>query len=126
MKYLVGLIFLFTICWTGCEGDDPPVEEQDQTPTFAWLVDSNEIIGQGEKFPTAIFPEFLSVAEVTELADDDRVAILKIGADDIRIYPYRNLNRSEVLKDSSDDQAIGISYCPRTKSFLAFDRSIDR
>ena len=87
---------------------------QDESPKLEGLTGSLNL------FPLVENPEFTLVSKVS-IADDSRVGIAIIGSE-VRVYPYRYILRSEIVNDEQNGQKYAFSYCPITKSAVAFTR----
>lgn len=68
-------------------------------------------------------PPILDAKEVENLEDSDRVVALLVGEQPLAV-PHKLLNQHEIVNlDHWLDDPITVTYCPLTKSSLAFDRS---
>lgn len=68
-------------------------------------------------------PPVLDAKEVENLDDSDRVVALLVGKQPLAV-PHKLLNQHEIVNlDHWLDNPITVTYCPLTKSSLAFDRS---
>ncbi|MFK5958986.1 MAG: DUF3179 domain-containing (seleno)protein [Lutibacter sp.] len=82
---------------------------------------STDLTGALNLFPLALNPDFTSVSKVN-LADGALVGIVNFSSE-IRVYPYSFIVHNEVVNDEFQGVKYAISYCPITKSSLAFSRS---
>lgn len=105
---LVGLMVL------GCSNSESEFKEA----TGSWLVDESDVTGQFNLFPLATNPDFTSANNVG-LTDVELVGILKFG-NEIRVYPYVYVNQNEIINDEFNGQKFAFSYCPITRSAIAF------
>jgi hypothetical protein len=79
---------------------------------------SDELTGGDTFFPLVENPKFTSVGD-SMLSDNDLVGIVSFGST-IKVYPYRYTNHSEVVNDTYRGEKFVFTYCPITKSALAF------
>ena len=86
--------------------------------TGSWLVNESEVTGQFNLFPLATNPEFTSPDNIN-LSDVVLVGILNFG-NEIRVYPYVYVNQNEIINDVYNGQKFAFSYCPITRSAVAF------
>ncbi len=61
----------------------------------------------------AVNPEFISVANVNFLDDNDLV-VGTVNGNEVKAYPHSILDWHEVVNDKIDEDFITISYCPLT------------
>ena len=95
-------------------------DNSDQNQQSVWLVDETDITGQLSLYPLVLNPEFTSVSN-SNIADNVRVAVVNFGSA-IRVYPYSYMSVVEIVNDEYNGQKYAISYCPITKSTVAFNR----
>ncbi|WP_297704950.1 DUF3179 domain-containing (seleno)protein [uncultured Eudoraea sp.] len=114
MKILFFILGLVTVL--SCSKNDADIENQ----TDEWSVDVSDITGKLNLFPLIENPEFSSVKD-TRLDGNQLVGIVNFGSQ-IRVYPYAHTNPFEVVNDVSNGQKFAFSYCPITKSAIAFRR----
>ena len=77
-----------------------------------------------DAIPSIDEPEYLPVAAVGFLDDDDR--ILGVSRNGIqRAYPIAMLNYHEIVNDVFNEEAVAITYCPLCGSGMAFMSTID-
>lgn len=125
------LLLSFLIVYS-CSSDDSA--SNDTTPTSSSNTapssgESNEtdpnliegMTGEFNLFPLAENPKFTAISEV-EIDDSELVGILTFQ-DSIRVYPYSFLTHNEVVNDEFQGEKFVFSYCPITKSSLAFKRN---
>lgn len=79
-----------------------------------------DLIGSFSLFPLAEHPDFDLVSDV-HLDDIALVGIVNFGSE-IRIYPHPYIVRYEIVNDEFQGLKYAFSYCPITKSSLAFKR----
>lgn len=109
-------ILLVLLILVGCSKNEiKSVNEESE-----WLVDEGKVTGIFSLFPLAINTEFNSVLD-TDLPDSELVGVMNFGSE-IRVYPYVYTFESEVVNDSYTSQKYVFSYCPITKSAIAFTR----
>jgi hypothetical protein len=89
-------------------------------------IDFDEIISGGppkDGIPSIDAPEFVTVAEVDNLAQTEPVIGLVI-AGDARAYPLRILIWHEIVNDTVGGIPVAITYCPLCNSAVVFDRRV--
>lgn len=115
MKNTILLLLVLTIF--SCSSDDSggkSIESSD------WSVDENDVSGILNLFSLSLDPEFVSISN-TDLSDNSRVGIVSFGPI-VRIFPYDYVARYEVVNTSNNTFNYAFSYCPITKSAVAFKR----
>ena len=113
MKNLIVFTLLFISF--GCSNNDSTNPDADQNSI------NDDLTGVLNLFPLALDPEFTTVSEVN-LNDAVLVGIVTFGLD-IRIFPYPFIVHNEIVNDTYLGQKYAFSYCPITKSSLAFTRN---
>ncbi len=68
-------------------------------------------------------PQFLAVAEVDFLADEEPVVVLSLDGD-TRAYPVQILTWHEIVNDVVAGRPVVVTYCPLCNSALAFERTV--
>lgn len=111
-------LYLFLICvlLIGCSKEN----SQNQDLESEWAVNENNITGQLSLFPLALNPEFTSINDVN-LSDNELVGVVLLD-NEVRVYPYTFVNQNEIINDELNGQKFAFSYCPITKSSVAFKR----
>ena len=112
MRKLIAILFL--VLSFGCSNNDPVNPDSDNNSI------GNDLTGVLNLFPLALNPEFTAVSEV-DLNDAVLVGIITFGLD-VRIFPYPFIVHNEIVNDTYLGQKYAFSYCPITKSSLAFTR----
>jgi len=112
MKNL-SFLFIFLLL-VSCSRDDSKNTDVDS-------VIGDDLSGELNLFPLALNPEFTSVSEVN-LTDGALVGIVNFGST-IKIFPYSFVTHNEIVNDENQGQKYAFSYCPITKSSLAFTRT---
>ncbi|MBU2939755.1 DUF3179 domain-containing protein [Lacinutrix sp. C3R15] len=115
MKKVILLLFVLTLFY--CASDDSKNGTLDGSE---WLVDENDISGIFSLFPLSLDPEFVSVSN-TDLTNNSLVGIVSSGSS-VRIFPYAYVLRYEIINTSFNGRDYAFSYCPITKSAIAFQR----
>ncbi|MEX3008163.1 DUF3179 domain-containing protein [Hoeflea sp. TYP-13] len=90
-------------------------------------VDYNEILSGGppkDGIPSIDNPEFVAVAEMTDLAELEPVIGLEI-AGDARAYPLQILMWHEIVNDTVGGMPVTVTYCPLCNAALVFDRRVE-
>jgi hypothetical protein len=79
-----------------------------------------DLTGKFAPFPIAENPDFIAVSSVN-LDDNALVGIVNFR-NNLRVFPYNFILQSEVINDTFQGQKYALSYCPITKSSVAFTR----
>ncbi|NVK51702.1 MAG: DUF3179 domain-containing protein [Flavobacteriaceae bacterium] len=110
-------IILFITCSKSFEEETAQVTKQNK-----W-VNLEEPYPEGDLglFPLMNSPIYKTVQEVTNLKENDRVAIVSYQ-NQVKVYPYLYNNKFEVVNDSIGTYYYAVSYCPQTKSAVNFNR----
>ena len=90
-------------------------------------VDLGEIMSGGpprDGIPPIDQPEFVAVAEETELADTEPLISISINGD-ARGYPLRILMWHEIVNDEVGGMPVTVTFCPLCNTALVFDRRVD-
>lgn len=111
---LVLTLFLIFSC-TKEDNSESSLSESD------WIVDEIDVTGQLALYPLSINPKFDSVKNI-ELKDGVLVGVINFGSQAI-IYPYVFTFENEVINDEYNGRKYAFTYCPITKSALAFTRT---
>jgi hypothetical protein len=105
------LIFILA----GCSKDDSASKTE---MAGDWGVDSKEVTGSFFLFPLIINPEKVTLSSI-ELADNELVGVMSFGSE-IRVYPYIFTFHNEIVNEHINGLKYAFSYCPLTKSAIAF------
>jgi hypothetical protein len=98
-----------------------------QTDFTLTSIDLGEIMSGGppkDGIPPIDDPQFVSVAEETELADTEPVISVTINGDS-RAYPLRILMWHEIVNDEVGGVPITVTFCPLCNTALVFDRRVN-
>ena len=90
-------------------------------------VDLGEIMSGGppkDGIPPIDDPQFVSIMEVTELAETEPLISVSINGDS-RAYPLRILMWHEIVNDEVGGVPITVTFCPLCNTALVFDRRFD-
>lgn len=115
MKNAILLLFVLTLL--NCSSED---SKNENTENSEWSVDRNDVTGRLDLFPLALNPEYISVAN-TDLSDASLVGIVTFGTA-VRVFPYAYILQFEIINTSFNNREYAFSYCPITKSAIAFKR----
>lgn len=114
MKYLKYI--LFALIFVSCSTSDSNNDKVDTSNiTF------DDLDGSFNLFPLALDPEFTSVSNIN-LDGKVKVGVINFGSE-IRVYPYPYVVHNEIINDTYQTTKYAFSYCPLTKSSLAFRRN---
>lgn len=108
-------IFICSLLFFACSSNDTNSSEDE------WSVNRDDVSGVFSLFPLALNPNFVSVNEV-DLADNVLVGVVNFGSE-IRVYPYSFTYQNEIVNDEYGSFKYAISFCPLTKSGIAFERN---
>lgn len=106
------------LIFVACSKDNSNTEQIGEE--IEWLVNKDDITGSFSPFPLGDNPEYNTVAN-TNLPDSERVGVV-VFDNEIRVYPYPHTFATEIINDVYLTQKYAFSYCPITKSAVAFTR----
>jgi len=109
MRFLVFLLFIF-----GCSSSD--TDESSESSLF----EEDRLTGEFSLYQLVENPNFIPVHEA-DINDGARVAVLRFN-NAFKVYPLSSLIASEMVNDSYGSFKYAVSYCPITKSTIAFER----
>ncbi len=109
--YLLAFFLIFSC------SNNPLIEEEEETPEVSI---QSELIGSGTLYPLAENPRFTTV-ENTDLENNSLVGIIVLGSE-IRVYPYWYTYEHEIINDTYNETKFAFTYCPLTKSSVAFTK----
>jgi len=112
-------IFFILIVLVACSKNGSDSEEVVQENE--WLVNKEDLSGSFAMFPLGDNPEYTTVLN-TNLPNSERVGVMSFG-DEIRVYPYPHTFATEIINDEYQSQKYAFTYCPITKSALAYTRT---
>lgn len=110
MRFLIFCLFIF-----GCTSSN--IEESEENIFF----EEDRLTGVFSLYPLIENLKFLSVEE-SDFLDGSRVAVIRIN-NVFKVYPLSSLIASEMVNDSYGSYKFAVSYCPITKSTIAFERN---
>ena len=105
-------LILFVVAYS-CSKDETTLNTEVLTAT-----DCVSLNGLGNLYPLAENPIFTTVTN-TNLDDESLVSIINFG-NEIRVYPYEYTFKHEVINDTYNNAKFAFTYCPLTKSAVAF------
>ena len=103
----------------GCATETLP-EAGGEKDLFEQLEEQEHVRGSFNPFPLIEDPAYVSVDEADFLRTDDMVFICKIGKD-IRVFSHKDM-LVEVVNTELDGRPVAITYCPITRSGMAWNR----
>ena len=89
------------------------------------LVDPNQIISGGpppDGIPPIDNPQFLPIADVSYLADNEPVLVLEINGE-ARAYPVQIMTWHEIVNDELGGVPVTVTFCPLCNSAVAYERT---
>ncbi|WP_396601996.1 DUF3179 domain-containing (seleno)protein [Algibacter sp. R77976] len=113
------VIFVFGFFVLSCSSEEDSTE--DSLSSNGWIIDEKDISGRFFLYPLAIDPNFDSVNNIN-LSDGQLVGVINFGLQVI-VYPYVYTFESEVINADYNGRKYAFTYCPITKSALAFNRT---
>lgn len=113
------IIFLILTALVGCSKNNPDTEKI--VEENEWLVNKDDLSGSFAMYPLGDNPEYTTVTN-TDLPDSERVGVMSFG-DEVRVYPYPHTYATEIINDQYQTQKYAFTYCPLTKSAIAYTRS---
>ncbi|MGB5418739.1 DUF3179 domain-containing (seleno)protein [Algibacter sp.] len=111
------LIIIFFISSCSSKDDTSDNTQSDNE----WLIDEKDISGDFFLYPLAINPKFDTVDNIS-LNDGQLVGVLHFGLGVI-VYPYVYTFENEVINADYNGRKYAFTYCPITKSAVAFTRT---
>ncbi|MBB5514829.1 hypothetical protein FHS89_000835 [Rubricella aquisinus] len=87
-----------------------------------------EILSGGppkDGIPAIDAPQFLNIADETELPEDEPVITLDIEGERARAYPIRYLTWHEIVNDRIGGKPVSVTFCPLCNSAVVFDGMLD-
>ncbi len=90
-------------------------------------IEFEEVLSGGppkDGIPSIDDPEFVPVAEMRDLADNEPVIGLEINGD-ARAYPLRVLTWHEIVNDTIGGVPVAVTYCPLCNAAIVFDRRVE-
>lgn len=111
------LLFISSSC------SDSSSEELQIEAIETWSVDTAQITGSFSPFPLGTEPKYDIVSNMS-LPDTLLVGVMVFDSE-IRVYPYPHTFATEIINDSYQGQKYAFSYCPITKSAVAFERNMN-
>lgn len=112
-------IFFILIILVACSKNSSEVEQIIEENE--WLVNKDDLSGSFSMYPLGDNPEYTTVAN-TNLPDSERVGVMSFG-DEVRVYPYTHTFATEIINDEYQSQKYAFTYCPLTKSAIAYSRN---
>ena len=98
-----------------------PDTDFDMTNVENWV----EILSGGppkDGIPALSDPQFIDVAEETEIGEREPVITVEIDDEVPRAYPVRYLTWHEIVNDQIGDVPVAVTFCPLCNSGITFDR----
>ncbi len=112
----IGLIGI-VLSLISCEKESSPVSKSDLE------IDQTEIVGSLSPWSLIDDPEYVNSEQARDIADHERVFVYK-GEDQVYIYPTGEMTHVEVVNDRIDGIPLAVTYCPLTKSGIAWRRNL--
>lgn len=122
MKYIVLSCLFISLFIISCSKNEQSNNAIQEELEYSTLIDPNNIFGTLDPWPLIEHPNYKSVNEFSGLNDSDRVLLYK-ATDRVYAYAVRIMD-VEILNDIIDDIPLAITYCPKTRSGICWDRVI--
>lgn len=116
-RMFVILVFAFFI--SSCTNEDDSLENKNSKND--WIIDEKDVSGDFFLYPLALNPKFDNVKSI-DLNDGQLVGIVNFGFQTI-VYPYIYTFDNEVINAEYNGRKYAFTYCPITKSAIAFSRT---
>ena len=120
-----GLIFLLFI--SCAEPTDPSIRPEEDLQNN-WNVEHISFLKDGgvgkDGIPALENPEFVSKNDISYLADDDLVIVVKFG-DKVKAYPHAILDWHEIANDVEAGTGYAVIYCPLTGTGVTWSTLIN-
>lgn len=121
MKRLgVCLVLSLGLLAAGCVSES--LEETGSRELIRQLEEQEHVRGALNPFPLITDPVFVTVTEVDDIREDDKVFMCRIG-EDLRVFSNRDMY-VEVVNTTLDGIPVAITYCPITRSGIAWNRLV--
>ncbi len=88
-----------------------------------WEIDQNDIGGSLIPWPLIDNPDYVQAGQARNIDDNELVIVYK-GENQVYVYPTGVMHAVEIVNDLIDGIHLAITYCPLTKSSLAWKRII--
>jgi hypothetical protein len=112
MKTNILSILAISFLLIGCSSNDTGEELSNNL--------GDDLSGELNLFPLALNPDFTTVSQAN-VNDNSLVGIVSFGSSVI-VYPYPFVVHNEIINDTHAGTKYAFSYCPITKSSIAFKR----
>lgn len=113
------VILIISVFVLSCSSKDDSSEND--LSDNGWIIDEKDISGDFFLYPLAINPNFGSINSIS-LNDGQLVGVLTFGLD-VVVYPYVYTFENEVINADYNGRKYAFTYCPITKSAVAFTRT---
>ncbi len=113
MRFILVCLFLSLV---SCSKDNRNNTNDNESD---WSIDEQFVTGHFSLYPLVLNPDFTSVYN-TNLEDNERVGVLNFGTD-IVVFPYSYVYNSEIVNINKNGRKYVFTYCPITKSAIAFN-----
>ena len=123
-RALLFLLVFVGFCASASANPDRWKREGWTTDFSSHTVDYSEILSGGppkDGIPSIDDPQFVTIAEIDDIADQEPVMGLEINGD-ARAYPLRVLMWHEIVNDTVGGRPVAVTYCPLCNAALVFDR----
>jgi len=103
----------------GCDTEIDPDQNENSGP-FQEIQWGQDVTGQLQPWELIQYPEHTPASQVGYLDDEEVMLVIKLNGE-IFTYPLKNM-LVEVVNEERGGALAAITYCPITKSSVAFDR----
>ncbi len=115
-------IFFSVLFLISCSDNDPLQNTGNNQEEYGWSVPKEKIRGSFNPFPLVLDPDMIKTKNINFILEDSRIALISFN-DEIRAYPYEFVSKYEAVNDRIGNMEYTLSFCPITKSGIAFDRN---
>lgn len=115
-------LILMVLAIAGCSKEELK-ENKSGLQGSGWILPEQYISGGLNPFYLYDVPDYISVDKANHLDSNDLVLVYK-STNDVYVYPYHSM-LVEVVNDVIDNKYLAITFCPLTRSGIAWNRLIN-
>lgn len=106
----------------GCDTVDNPDQDENSREPFGEIEWEQDVTGQLHPFDLIQDPDYSSVSDLDNMDDSELVLVTRFFGE-VYVYPLRFM-LVEVVNEEIGGTYAAITYCPLTKSAVAWDRQV--